>query len=63
VRAQPHQVAVDALQLGEQHPDPLDAIRHLRRTILENPAHSPNRRRATFARQPRGGSDCRARKR
>ena len=29
VRAQPYEVTVDALQLGEQHPDPLDAVRHL----------------------------------
>jgi hypothetical protein len=29
VRTKPHEVAVDALQLGEQHADPLHAIGHL----------------------------------
>ena len=29
VRAEPHEMAVDALQLGEQHANPLHAIRHL----------------------------------
>ena len=29
VRPEPHEMTVDALQLGEQHANPLDAIRHL----------------------------------